>query len=90
MVDVFGECINGGSLGCLPMQGGFSTELPVGEGLHLKHGKKGCLLHEGAKAGRGGMLGESDCDGDGAGAGAGAGDGLGDKSEILCCRYEDS
>lgn len=36
----------------------------------------------------GGMLGESDCDGDG--AGAGAGDGLGDKSEILCCRYDDS
>jgi len=36
----------------------------------------------------GGMVGESDCDGDG--AGAGAGNGLGDKSEILCCRYADS
>jgi hypothetical protein len=34
----------------------------------------------------GSMLGESDCEGDG----AGAGDGLGDKSEILCCRYDDS
>jgi hypothetical protein len=30
------------------------------------------------------MLGEGDCDGDG------AGDGLGDKPEILCCRYDDS
>jgi hypothetical protein len=49
----FGECINGGSLGSLTMQGGFTVELPAGEGLHLKHGKQGCLLHEGAKAGPG-------------------------------------
>lgn len=34
----------------------------------------------------GGRLGEGDCDGDG----DGEGDGLGDKSEILCCRYDDS
>jgi hypothetical protein len=34
----------------------------------------------------GGILGEGDCDGDG----DGEGDGLGDKSEILCCRYDDS
>jgi hypothetical protein len=34
----------------------------------------------------GGMLGESDCDGDG----ARAEDELGDKSEILCCTYNDS
>jgi hypothetical protein len=34
----------------------------------------------------GGMLGESDCDGDG----ARAEDELGDKSEILCCTYDDS
>lgn len=53
MMDVFGECINGGSLGSLTMQGGFSVELPSGEGLHLEHGKQGCLLHEGAKAGQG-------------------------------------
>lgn len=36
----------------------------------------------------GGMLGEGDFDNNG--AGAGDGDGLGDKSEILCCRYDDS
>lgn len=34
----------------------------------------------------GGILGEGDCDGDG----DGEGDGLGDKSEILCRRYDDS
>lgn len=53
MVDGFGECRNGGSLGFLPMQGGFNIGLPALEGLQLKHGKHGRLLHEGAKAGRG-------------------------------------
>lgn len=42
------------------------------------------MLPKGDK--EGGILGEGDCDGDG----DGEGDGLGDKSEILCRRYDDS
>ena len=49
--DGFGECINGGSLGSLPMQGGFTIGLSAGgKRLHLKHVKQGCLFHEGGKA----------------------------------------